>query len=117
MLAIIVVVFSKMPKNYNDVEGPSTLDDFTGALILLSKESIAVKLFMQSLMLVGWLVKNHPSSEASVLLHNYEWITSDRRLNKSGQTLSQIGGWYLHRSAGITKCPGGSCPLGILESN
>jgi len=42
-----MVVSSKMPKNVKDVEGPSTLDYFTGALILLHRDSIAVKLFMQ----------------------------------------------------------------------
>lgn len=57
MLASIVVVFSKMPKNVNDVEGPSTLDEFTGALILLPRESIAVKLFMQLSVLADPAVK------------------------------------------------------------
>ena len=73
MLAIIVVVFSKMPKNVNDVEGPSTLDDFTGVLILLHWEIITVKLLMQSSVLTGLAVKK---SEASVSLHNYEWTTA-----------------------------------------
>jgi len=53
MLASIVVAFSKMPWNVNDVDGPSTLDSFTGALILLHRESIAVKLFMQLLVLTS----------------------------------------------------------------
>ena len=57
MLAFIVVVSSKLPKNVNVVDGPSTLDDFTGALILLQRESIAVRLFMQSLELAGLAVK------------------------------------------------------------
>jgi len=57
MLASIVVVFSKMPKNVNNVEASSTLDDFTGALILVHKESIAIKLFMQSSALAGPAVK------------------------------------------------------------
>ena len=39
-----MVVSNKIPKNVNVVDGPSTLDDFTGALILLQRESIAVKL-------------------------------------------------------------------------
>ena len=57
MLASIVVVSSEMPKNVRDVEGPSTLDDFSGALILLHRESIAVKLFMQSSVLADLAVK------------------------------------------------------------
>ena len=57
MLASIEVVSNKMPKNVNVVDGPSTLDDFTGALILLQRESIAVRLFMQSLELAGPAVK------------------------------------------------------------
>ena len=57
MLASIVVVSNKIPKNVNVVDGPSTLDDFTGALILLQRESIAVRLFMQSLEFAGLVVK------------------------------------------------------------
>ena len=57
MLASIVMVSSKMPKNVNVVDGPSTLDDFTGALILLQRENIAVRLFMQSFELTGPAVK------------------------------------------------------------
>jgi len=57
MLASIMVVSSKMPKNVRDVEGPSTLDDFTGALILLHRDSIAVKLFMQLSVLADPAVK------------------------------------------------------------
>ena len=54
MLASIVVVPSKMTKNVRDVEGP---DDFTGALIFLHRESIAVKLFMQLSVLADPAVK------------------------------------------------------------
>ena len=57
ILASIVAVFSRMPRNVNTVDGPSTLDDFTGALILLQKESIAVRLFKQSLVSAGSAVK------------------------------------------------------------
>ena len=46
-----------MPRNVNDVEGPSTLDDFTGALIFLQRESIAFKLFMQLSVLAPPAVK------------------------------------------------------------
>jgi len=47
----------KMPWNINDVQEPSTLNDFTGALILPLRESIAAKLFMQSSVLVCPAVK------------------------------------------------------------
>ena len=57
MLASIVVVSNIMPKYVNVVDGPSTLDCFTGALILLQRESIAVRLFMQSLEWAGPAVK------------------------------------------------------------
>jgi len=76
MLASIVVVSSKMPKNVKDVEGPSTLDNFTGVLILSHRDSIAVKLFMQLSVLADPAGKNHPSSEASVSLRNCDAIPS-----------------------------------------
>ena len=57
ILASMVVVFGRMPRNVNDVDGPSTLDDFISTVILLQRESIAVRFFMQSLMLAGSAVK------------------------------------------------------------
>ena len=41
-------MLNRMPKNVSDVDGPSALDDFTGALIFLQRESIAIKLFLWS---------------------------------------------------------------------
>ena len=40
---------NKKPKNVNVVDGPSTLDDFTGAFILLQREPIAMRMFIQLL--------------------------------------------------------------------
>ena len=76
MLASIMFMFSKMPKNINDLVGLSTLDDFTGALILLHRESIAVKCSCacQYQQVQPW--KNHLTFEASVLLHNYAVLSS-----------------------------------------
>jgi len=57
MLASIVVLSSKIPKNVRDVERPSTLNDSTDTLILLHRESIAVKLIMQLSVLADLAVK------------------------------------------------------------
>ena len=38
-----------IPKNARRVDGPSILDDFTGALMCLQRESLVVKLLEHSL--------------------------------------------------------------------
>jgi len=43
MLASIVLLFRRIPRKVKDVEGPSTLDDLIGALMLLHNVNIDCK--------------------------------------------------------------------------
>ena len=45
MLAFMVSVSMIIPRNKRQVEGPSILDDFTGASMRLQRESIAFRAF------------------------------------------------------------------------
>ena len=54
---VTLALSNKVLKSVSVVDGSSTLDDFTGALILLQREIIAVRLFMQLLELCGPAVK------------------------------------------------------------
>ena len=49
MLACIFSVSMIIPKNERQVDGPSILDDFTGALICSQRESMVVRLLEHSL--------------------------------------------------------------------
>lgn len=48
MVAYIFAVLVMIPKNKRQVDGPSILDDFTGILICLQKESMVIRLLKHS---------------------------------------------------------------------
>ena len=47
MLASIVMVSNSIPKKVMEVEGPSILDDFIGALMRSDSDSIQLRLLLQ----------------------------------------------------------------------
>ena len=71
MFASIEIVSRWMPKKVSDVVGPSTLNGLIGALSVLHSVNMAWRFRSQVSELAEPAVKNHLSSEANALHHNY----------------------------------------------
>ena len=83
MFASIEIVSRWMSKKVSNVVGPSTLDSLIGALSPLHSVNMACRFRSQVSELAEPAVKNHLSSEANVLSHNYVEGSSAKYLKNS----------------------------------